>query len=155
MISHQLRLSLLLSAVVPIALLGQPAVPAAAAEPWKIIHPDGLVWAPFAGLPPGTEIAVLYGDPSKAGPYGIRLKFPNGYEVANHSHPTHESITVISGKLRMAFGEHGDPGRAAALPLNPGSIMLLQAGAFHHLWADAETVVEIHSTGPFGVTLAK
>ncbi len=33
--------------------------------------------------------------------------------------------------------------------------MILQAGAYHHLWAEADTVVEIHSTGPFGVTLAK
>ena len=155
MISHKLRLTLLLSAIFSIALLGQPAVRAVAAEPWVIIQPDALAWAPFAGLPPGTEVAALYGDFSKAEPYGVRVKFPAGYEVANHSHPTAESITVVSGKLFMAFGEHGNPGRSGAMALIPGSIMILQAGAYHHLWAEADTVVEIHSTGPFGVTLAK
>ncbi len=108
MISHKLRLTLLLSAIFSIALLGQPAVRAVAAEPWVIIQPDALAWAPFAGLPPGTEVAALYGDFSKAEPYGVRVKFPAGYEVANHSHPTAELITVVSGKLFMAFGEHGN-----------------------------------------------
>jgi hypothetical protein len=147
MTSYKPRVTLLLSAVVSIVLLGQPAVSAEAGARWKIIQPNALAWVPFADLPPGAEIAVLYGDYAKAEPYAVRLKFPAGYEVANHSHPTGESITVISGNLLMAFGEHGRPGRAGAMPLGSGSITILPAGAFHHLWADAETVIEIHSTG--------
>ena len=83
--------------------------------------------------------------------FAVRFAFPAGYEVPTHSHPSDEFITVISGKMRMAFGE-----KAAATdtqPLVPGSFMSLPAGAWHHLWVDADSVVELHSTGPFDVML--
>ena len=152
MISHQLRSAFLLSAVVSFASIGQPAV-LAHAEEGKIIQPDGLVFAPFAGLPPGTKLATLQGDLSKEGPFTVRLWMPAGYEIATHSHPTGEVITILSGKLRMAFGEKANA--SSAQTLLPGSFLILPPGAYHHLWADAETVMEVHSTGPFGVTLAK
>jgi quercetin dioxygenase-like cupin family protein len=150
MISHKLRSRLLLSAVV--AALGQPTVFAHAGE-GTVIHPDSLVWAPFSGLPPGTKLVTLQGDLSKEGSFTVRLWMPAGYEIATHSHPTGEVITILSGKLRMAFGEKADA--SGAQTLIPGSFLILPPGAYHHLWADAETVMEVHSTGPFGVTLAK
>jgi hypothetical protein len=58
---------------------------------------------------------------------------------------------VISGGGRMAFGEDANP--ASAQPLPAGSFMDLPAGAWHHLWIDADTIVELHSTGPFDVNL--
>lgn len=152
MSSHQLRSTLLVSAVVSIALIGQPAVLAQAAE-GMIIQPEELAWAPFAGLPPGTKLATLEGDLSKAGPFTVRVRLPAGYEIATHSHPTGEVITILSGKLRMAFGENADASGAETLV--PGSFLILPPNAYHHLWADAETVMEVHSTGPFGVTMAK
>ena len=91
MISHKLRLTLLLSALVSIALVGQPAV-LAQAEEGRIIQPDALVWEPFAGLPPGTKIVTLQGDLSKEGPFTVRLWLPAAYEIATHSHPTGEVI---------------------------------------------------------------
>jgi quercetin dioxygenase-like cupin family protein len=143
----------LLTAVALVALLGGPAARADMAESPAITQPDAFTWGPAAGLPPGAKVAVLYGDPSKSGPFAVRFEFPSGYEVPIHSHPTHEFITVISGKMRMAFGEKADV--AAAQPLVPGSFMSLPAGAWHHLWVDADSVIELHSTGPFGVELAK
>jgi quercetin dioxygenase-like cupin family protein len=77
----------------------------------------------------------------------MRLKFPAGYEIPTHSHPTDELITVVSGKARMALGENATASDAE--PLTPGTFMLLPAGAWHSLWIDDETVVELHSTGPF------
>ena len=149
---RQFQLTLLLSATASVALLGLPAFPASAADSPAIIQPEALTWAPFTALPPGTQIAVLQGDPSKAGPFVVRLKLPAGYEIMTHSHPTDEVITVMSGKLRMAFGDKADASGAQALA--PGSLMILPAGAYHHLWSDAESVVEIHSTGPFGINMA-
>jgi uncharacterized RmlC-like cupin family protein len=153
MTSRMLRLTILLSALVSIAMVSQPTVSARAAEEGRIIQPDALVWKPFEGLPPGTKITTLQGDLSKAGPFTVRLWLPAGYEIPTHSHPTGEVITVISGKLRMAFGKKADA--SGAQILIPGSFLILPPGAYHHLWADAETVMEVHSTGPFGVTLAK
>jgi quercetin dioxygenase-like cupin family protein len=138
-----------LSAVVSLVALGYPVVAAETGGSPTITQPDAFAWAPATGLPPGAKVTALYGDPAKAGPFAVRFAFPTGYEVPTHSHPTDEFITVVSGKMRMAFGEKADA--TAAQPLVPGSFMSLPAGAWHHLWVDAESVVELHSTGPFGV----
>ena len=143
------RSGLIYSAFAAIVLVGQPALAAEPAGKPGIVQPDAFKWAAAPGLPPGAQITVLYGDPSKTGPFGIRLKFPAGYEVPTHSHPTDEFITVISGEGRMSFGEHAAADTAEPLPT--GAFMSLPGGAWHHLWTDVETVVELHSTGPFEV----
>jgi quercetin dioxygenase-like cupin family protein len=134
-------------------LATQPVTQAQAAETAMIVVPDALKWAPAQGLPPGAEIAVLYGGPSNEGPFAVRFKFPAGYEVATHSHPTDEFLTVVSGSGRMAFGENASAAGAQSLPA--GAFMTLPAGAWHHLWFDTATVIELHSTGPFDIKFAK
>ena len=147
------RTALILSAFVSVSLLGSAMVPAQAAGSASIIQPDALTWAPAKGVPPGAQVAVLYGNPSKKGPFAIRFKFPAGYEIPTHAHGTDEFLTVVSGKGRMAFGKDADASHTQPLPT--GAFMILPAGAWHHLWSDAETIIELHSTGPFSVTLAK
>lgn len=142
---------ILRTAFLSLCLLGSSGLAVQAATP-TLVQPEALTWAPAEGLPPGAEVTVLYGDPAKAGPFALRFKFLAGYEIATHAHPTDELITVLSGKGRMAFGEAADA--AMAEPLVPGGFMVLPAGAWHHLWIDADAVVELHSTGPFGVELA-
>ena len=143
--------ALVLSAFVSLAALAFTQIPACAAEAAKISLPDALSWAPAQGVPPGAQIAVLYGDPSKSGAFAVRFKFPAGYEIPTHSHPTDEFLTVISGKARMAFGEKADA--ASAQPFPAGAFMSLPAGAWHHLWIDADTTSELVSTGPFAIKL--
>ena len=140
---------LLLAATAAALMLVPPAIAAESGNGAKIVAPDSLRFMPAQGLPAGAEIAVLYGDPAKEGPFTVRFRFPAGYTVATHSHPTDEFLTVISGKARMAFGEDAEEGKAQ--PLGPGSFMSLPSGAWHRLWIDAETIIELHSTGPFGV----
>ena len=144
------RMAFVLSILFVAISLGHAA---RSAEGGSIIQADALKWAPAQGLPPGAQVAVLSGDPSKSGPFVLRFKFPAGYELATHSHPTDEFLTIISGKARMAFGEQADAAHAQALPAL--AFTTLPAGAWHHLWVDAETIVELHSTGPFAITLAK
>lgn len=146
------RTVLILSALIAFVPLGHAVVAAQASDGGAIVLPDALRWEPAQGLPPGAQIAVLYGDPGKTGPFVVRFKFPAGYEVATHSHPTDEFLTVISGRARMAFGEKADEAHAQPLPAN--AFMILPSGAWHRLWVDAETVIELHSAGPFGVKLA-
>ncbi|MEO8758693.1 MAG: cupin domain-containing protein [Devosia sp.] len=112
-----------------------------------------LDWQPAQGLPPGASVAVLYGDPSKPGPFALRFKFPAGYTIPTHSHPTDELITFMSGKARMAFGEESSEGNADLV--TPDAFMVLPAGAWHALWIDTETIVELHSAGPFATTLLR
>jgi len=81
--------------------------------PESIHRPEAIVWqdAP-ASLPPGAKVAVLEGDPAKAGPFVMRMKFPDGYRVAPHTHPRPERVTVLKGALNIGIfrtlsGSHG------------------------------------------------
>src|SRR3954469_22025042 len=121
-----------LAAAAALAILAQPLGVAQAAGAPAITQPDAFTWAPAAGLPPGAKMTVLYGDLSKSGPFAVRFQFPAGYEIPTHAHPTDEYITVISGKLRMAFGEKATASGAQAFV--PGAFMALPAGSWHHLW---------------------
>ena len=127
------RTALILSAFVSVIALGQALVPAQAADNPKIVAADAMSWAPAQGLPPGAQVAVLYGDPSKAGPFAIRFKFPAGYEIATHSHPTDEFLTIISGQGRMTFGPGADATNAQAL--SQGTFMSLPAEAQQRFFA--------------------
>ncbi len=145
--------AIIFSVLVSVFSIGHVVNSAQAAGSPNIMQADALTWAPAQGLPPGAQVAVLYGNPSKRGPFAVRFKFPAGYALPTHSHPTDEYLTVISGKARMAFGAKADEAQAQPLPV--GAFMTLPAGAWHRLWADAETIIELHSTGPFGVKLVK
>ena len=52
----------------------------------------------------GAQAAVLSGDPGSPGPFVLRLKFPAGYKVATHWHPTDEHVTVIEGRCQSGHG---------------------------------------------------
>jgi len=147
------RTAMMLCAFVSAIGFGYTAHSALAAGAPNIVQPDAFTWAPAQGLPPGAQVAVLYGNPAKKGPFAMRFKFPAGYAIPTHSHPTDEFLTVISGKARMAFGAKAD--EAQAQPFAAGAFMSLPAGSWHRLWSDAETVIELHSTGPFAVKVAK
>jgi hypothetical protein len=41
-----------------------------------------------ANMPKGAEVAVLAGDPSKEGPFTLRIKTPANYDIPAHNHPT-------------------------------------------------------------------
>jgi quercetin dioxygenase-like cupin family protein len=53
-------------------------------------------------------MAVLQGNPGGTGLFTVRLRFPNGYRLAPHTHPTDENVTVISGTFLVGMGETAD-----------------------------------------------
>ena len=64
-----------------------------------------LKWGPAPPVfPAGAQMAVLSGDPGKAGSFVIRLMMPAGYKIAAHHHPTDEYVTVISGDFFLGHG---------------------------------------------------
>src|SRR6059036_1482468 len=68
--------------------------------------PTTIEWkAGPAALPPGAKMAVLEGDPTKAGQFVVRFQFPEGYHIPPHTHPKTERVTVISGALYFATAE--------------------------------------------------
>jgi hypothetical protein len=61
---------------------------------------------------PGASIAILVGDPTKAGVAVQRVKCPPNNRVAPHPHPYAEVVTVLSGTLGAAWGHVRSEGRA-------------------------------------------
>ncbi|QFU18035.1 DUF4437 domain-containing protein [Microvirga thermotolerans] len=115
------------------------------------LRPDQLNWMPAPPvLPKGAQMAVLSGDPTKAGPFTVRLKMPAGYRIPAHSHPTDERVTVISGTFRCGMGDRLD--EAKAQTLGDGGFVNLPAKMNHYAFADQEAVVQIDSEGPFAIT---
>jgi ketosteroid isomerase-like protein/quercetin dioxygenase-like cupin family protein len=113
-----------------------------------MVQGTGLTWGPTPpALPPGAKLAVVSGDPGKAGPFVIRLQFPAGYRVAPHWHPTTENVTVLAGTLALGMGETMNDGAAQDLPV--GGYAVLPAQMRHFAIARTPATVQIHGMGPF------
>ncbi|MGH6814482.1 MAG: cupin domain-containing protein, partial [Hyphomicrobiaceae bacterium] len=78
------------------------------------------------------------------------LRLPKGYRIPPHTHPKPEIVTVISGAMRLGMGETVDPGKAKSLPA--GSFFALSPGMAHYAIFDEDTVIQLNSTGPWGLT---
>src|SRR4051794_41965800 len=64
------------------------------------LTPAEVKWQAQGGLVlAGIEQANLVGDPTKPGPYTIRLKFPAGYRLPPHTPPDYPEGTILSGTL--------------------------------------------------------
>ncbi|MFC4454695.1 cupin domain-containing protein [Deinococcus sonorensis] len=112
-----------------------------------------LKWSPAPPfLPAGAELVVLDGDPGKDVRVTLRLRFPAGYQVPAHWHPTQEDVTVISGSLHVGMGDKLD--EAAGTLLKAGGFVALPEKMNHSVWTDEETVVQVHLQGPFEITYA-
>jgi quercetin dioxygenase-like cupin family protein len=102
-----------------------------------------------ASLPAGAKIVVLSGDPGKAGPFTVRLKFPTGFKVPPHTHPTAEHVTVLSGTLAMGQGPKFD--ETAAHEMNAGAFSAMPAETPHFAVCKSECVLQVHAMGPFEI----
>ena len=117
------------------------------------LNPADVKWGaapPF--LPAGAQFALLDGDPGKATRITLRLKFPAGYQVPAHLHPTQEDLTVISGSLNVGMGNVLD--KKASTLLKAGGFMVFLPKMNHFVWTDEETVIQLHMQGPFAITYA-
>lgn len=112
--------------------------------------PGEMTWADVPSLPPGAKIAVIEGPLNEARPITARIRFPANYHLPAHHHPVIEHVTVLSGTFHMGMGEQFD--RAKTKALTPGSFAVMAPGTPHFAWTTEETVVQIHSVGPWGVT---
>jgi len=82
-----------------------------------MVTPKDIKWQDGPpSLPKGAKIALLEGDPSKKGPFVIRVKMPDGYKVAPHTHAKDERLTVISGTLYLGMGGTFEEKEGMALP---------------------------------------
>jgi hypothetical protein len=116
-----------------------------------IFTPKDVKWedAP-ASLPRGAKVAVLEGDPTKEGPFVMRIKMPDGYRVPPHTHPKPERATIIAGTLYIGMGATFEKDKCKEMPT--GSFGTWPAGMKHFGWLKGETVIQLHGTGPWSLT---
>lgn len=141
--ADQMRLPFLVALALSLAFaFAQPAHAQTASTP------DQVKWGP---APPfinaGAQLAVLEGNPmASSGDYTIRLKMPNGYQVAPHTHPLRENVTVISGTLKVGMGDTFDESKMMNFPA--GSFAYLDPSVHHYASASGETIIQIHGQSP-------
>src|SRR5205809_7743033 len=101
-----------------------------------------------------NEQAVLFGDPSKPGPYVVRLKWLPGNMSRPHFHPNDRFFVVLSGTWWMGTGEKFDPD--STVPVPAGSYVIHYAGKVHYDGAkDEEAVIQVWGMGPATSTPAE
>jgi hypothetical protein len=119
----------------------------AQAKPMKWMDAAG------AGLPAGAQMAVVSGDPGKAGAFKVQLKMPADYAVPPHHHPTDEIVRVKSGTLNYGMGDTLDKTNAGQLT-DPKTHVTMAAGMNHWVFTTEPTLVEVSGMGPFAIVYA-
>jgi len=123
----------------------QTGTTAAAGAP-TIVTMDDTKWMPGTGMMKGLQVAVLSGDPTKSGPYVVRLRIPANTTLPPHYHGEAENVTVISGALWVGLGDKFDQSALKELPA--GTFVSLPANVHHYAMTKTETIVQIHGMGP-------
>jgi uncharacterized RmlC-like cupin family protein len=87
----------------------------------------------------------------EAVPFTARLKLPANYRIPAHWHPAVERVTVLSGVFYMGAGDTIDTSKGIAVP--QGGFTVMPAKMPHYAYTGNEpTEIQLHSTGPWGVT---
>ncbi|HEY2335967.1 MAG TPA: cupin domain-containing protein [Burkholderiales bacterium] len=107
--------------------------------------PADIKWVRNAA---GTnEQAILFGDPSKPGPYVVRVKWLPGNMSRPHFHPNDRFFAVISGTWWVGTGEKFDP--SATVPVPAGSYVIHYGQKVHFDGAkDEGCVIQVWGMGP-------
>jgi quercetin dioxygenase-like cupin family protein len=114
------------------------------------INADDVKWGPVPpNIAAGAQLAVISGDPSKEGPFVMRLKMPAGYNVPAHYHPQYENVTVLTGEFHVGMGDKLDTDKG--MLLRPGGYVEAPAKMHHYAWVTSDTIVQVAGPGPFGI----
>jgi quercetin dioxygenase-like cupin family protein len=135
--------------LIVLASLALP-VAATAQEHHAAVEARDLKWSPPPAYAPGAQIAVIYGNPGKEGPYVVRLKVPAGYKIDAHTHPNDENVTVLSGSFNIGTGDKLDETKGKRV--TAGGYSFVGTGLAHNAWFTEDTVLQLHGMGPQGIT---
>ena len=125
--------------------------PALLAQNPPTTKPDSLHWGPApAVFPAGARLAVVSGDPFKAGMFTIELALTDGYRLMPHFHPTAEAIKVKQGTFVFGMGDTFDAAKAKSMMV--GDTGTVRANMHHYASAKGATIVAVTAMGPFALT---
>jgi quercetin dioxygenase-like cupin family protein len=130
--------------------LAQPRFHQPGEDRFMALRPEDMIWRTFAGYPAAARVAVLVGEPSRPGPYAVRVWLPAGTRMEPHRHPEDRIYTVISGVFHIGLGEVFDEEKLEAFA--PGSLVVLPGGQAHfHLAKAGDYVTQVIAIGPLGL----
>ena len=151
------RRALLLTALLPVLLAS--AAKASPIDPQQtfVLQHSNIKFLPWEGLPPRSgEMAQLYGDFNKSGPYLVLMKWNPGWFSAPHSYATDRIQMVISGTWWVNSGADFTPD--LAVPVPAGGYVKRTARTFHYdgvpRGATEPVVVAVFGIGPVDIQLA-
>ena len=125
------------------------ALTARAAEPDPRILaytlPENIQWKDNAART--NQTAILYGDPTKPGPYAVLIKSKAGNMSRPHYHEHDRFFVVVSGTWWVGTGPKFDP--ESTKPMPAGTYVLHYANGIHYDGAkQADTIIALHGMGP-------
>ena len=78
---------------------------------------ESIQWDAWSGVPPHSgEMARLYGDLDKPGPYLVLMKWHPGYMSAPHTYATDRLSLILSGTWWVNSGADFDPNNTVPVP---------------------------------------
>lgn len=112
------------------------------------IPADEMPWKPCPpNLPSSCQIAVLEGNPRASGMFTVRFRLTGDFVMPAHTHPRDERVTVLKGRVAVAFGADGT--REDAKEFGPGDYYVNARDAVHTVWASKSTEIQITGIGPW------
>jgi hypothetical protein len=122
-----------------------------------VVQANDIQFKPWQGLPAGSgEMAMMYGDFNKPGPYLVLMKWNPSWFSAPHSYRTDRICVVVSGTWWVNSGEDFTP--VQAVPVQAGGFVLRHARTWHYDGVPAEgkepVIIAIFGIGPVDIQLA-
>jgi hypothetical protein len=143
-------------------LLSVLAAEAAEASPidqrqTSVLVPDRIRFQSWDNLPSGSgEMAKLYGDFDRPGPYLVMMKWNPGWFSAPHSYRTDRIQMVVSGTWWVNSGADFAPQQAVPVPA--GGFVLRHARTWHYDGVPPNghepAVIAVFGIGPVDMRLA-
>jgi uncharacterized RmlC-like cupin family protein len=102
----------------------------------------------------GIRTAQVAGDPTRVGPYTIRLSIPANTRIQAHTHRDNRTAVVVSGVWYFGYGPVANAAAEKALPA--GSFYTEPGGVAHFAETKADpVVVYITGNGPSDTNYVK
>ncbi|WP_100524232.1 cupin domain-containing protein [Mycobacteroides abscessus] len=122
-----------------------------------VLQPDEIDMTAWLNLPPDSgQMAKLYGDSDKPGPYLVLMRWNPGWFSAPHSYATDRIQMVISGTWHVNSGTDFDP--VNTVPVRAGGFVSRTARTYHYdgvpSFAREPAVVAVFGIGPVDLQLA-
>ena len=151
------RRTFLLTPLLPTLLAGEALGSPIDPKQTFVLQPDEIKFEPWQGLPPGSgEMAKLYGDFNKTGPYLVLMKWNPGWFSAPHSYATDRIQMVMSGTWWVDSGADFTPDMA--VPVSAGGFVKRAARTYHYdgapRTATEPVVIAVFGLGPVDIQLA-